>query len=113
MRSHRLAWELTFGAIPKGLLVCHHCDNPSCCNPGHLFLGTNKDNTQDKINKGRSNHLLGEKHQNSKLTTDEVIQIRKLYTTGKFTQVSLASQFNTCLQNISDIVNHKRWKWLD
>jgi hypothetical protein len=52
-RVHRIAWEVKYGAVPQGLLVCHKCDTPLCVNVDHLFLGTPKDNTQDMIRKGR------------------------------------------------------------
>ena len=52
-RAHRLAWALAYGDIPTGMLVLHTCDNPPCCNPAHLFLGTQSENMKDKVNKGR------------------------------------------------------------
>jgi len=51
--AHQVAWELTYGPIPDGLCVLHRCDHPPCCDPEHLFLGTNQDNNADKVAKGR------------------------------------------------------------
>ena len=58
-RAHRFAWTVTYGKIPEGLFVCHRCDNPGCCNPKHLFLGTNTDNMVDMISKGRASWQKG------------------------------------------------------
>ena len=76
--AHRISYFLAFGAIPSGLLVCHHCDNPACINPSHLFVGTHKDNTADMINKGRriqGRMPSGEDHHKTKLSIEEVIKI--------------------------------------
>lgn len=56
--AHRMAWRLTFGKIPKGLVVCHRCDNPPCCNPSHLFLGTPSDNARDAFQKRTMRSLM-------------------------------------------------------
>jgi len=61
-QAHRKAWELKNGNIPAGMLVCHKCDNPPCCNPQHLFLGTDADNVADKVRKGRQARITGDRH---------------------------------------------------
>lgn len=72
--THRVAYELVNGAIPKGLAVCHRCDVPSCINPNHLFLGTFYENSMDMVKKGRHKH--GERHFNAKLTERDILKIR-------------------------------------
>lgn len=71
---HRIAWEIVNGQIPAGMICCHHCDNPPCCNPEHLFLGTHKDNKHDAIAKGR--HAHGVTHSRARLTEDDIRAIR-------------------------------------
>ena len=73
--THRAAYEVAFGKIPRGLLVLHKCDIPSCINPDHLFVGTYKDNMQDRSSKNRA--PLGMNNGNHKLTTEQVLSIRQ------------------------------------
>lgn len=89
--AHRFAWELAFGPIPDGLLVCHHCDNPPCVNPRHLFLGTVKDNAEDCVGKGRS--CTGERHPRHKLTPQLVSAIKRDHSAGGVTHRELAARY--------------------
>lgn len=71
--AHRAAYELAHGPIPDGLHVCHRCDNPPCCNPDHMFLGTHLENVADMRRKGRA--ARGERQTNSKITRRDVLRI--------------------------------------
>lgn len=102
--AHRVAFELTFGAIPEGMDICHRCDNPLCCNPSHLFVGTRADNMADAKSKGRT--TTGEKHGASKLTTAQVLAIRA----DNGVQHQVAARFHICQQTVSDIKKRKRWE---
>lgn len=75
--AHRLAYTITKGPIPEGLKVLHSCDNPPCCNPAHLRIGTQLDNARDREERGRGNQPAGEDNSQSKLTTRDVIFIRR------------------------------------
>lgn len=76
--THRVSWELVNGPVPDGSYVLHACDNPPCCNPDHLWLGSLSDNTQDMVAKGRSRTATGVAHRDAKLTWDEVQRLRAL-----------------------------------
>lgn len=116
--AHRLAYQLTCGDIPAGLFVCHRCDNPPCCNPDHLFLGTTTDNQRDCVNKGR--HKLQKRPQDSafrgqyftgraKLTEGQVVEIRTALSAnvGPYT---LARQYGVCYDTIRNIAIRRTWR---
>lgn len=116
-RAHRFSWELHHGAIPEGQCALHHCDNPGCVRPGHLFLGTIAENNQDMVSKGRhvpggthhdGNYEHGEKHHNAKLTADKVIEIRTLKATLSYSQLS--ERFGLAIGHLHRIVHNKVWK---
>ena len=107
-RTHRKSYEVFIGEIPKGIQVNHKCDNKICCNPNHLFIGTHKDNMKDRNNKNRT--AKGEDNGRAKLTENEVINIRKLWKSTRYTQKELSARFNVSAMNVCTIVNNKTWK---
>lgn len=138
LRSNRVSFFIHYKKDPFDKHVCHSCDNPKCCNPYHLFLGTAKDNVQDALKKGRwpigdkhwtianpatlargkrnghytkpENTPKGETHGMSKITEKDVRNIRKRYSRGDISQDKLAIEYNMTQVNISEIVRNRIWR---
>ena len=125
--AHRVSWQLHFGAIPDGMLVCHHCDNPPCVRPDHLFIGTNAANTRDRDRKGRhrtlrgdehpqrldpSKVLRGEAHGNAKLTAADVRAIRQRRAAGE-PLAAIAVDYGIRIAAVSSIAKRRTWKHVD
>lgn len=107
--AHRVMWQMLFGkTIPRGMNVCHKCDNRACVRPSHLFLGSQKENMKDMIAKGRENPPTGINHYRCKLTDADVTEIRRLWNETKKTQKELANQFEVRMNQINRIINNKR-----
>jgi hypothetical protein len=107
--THRLAWELKHGPIPEGMKVCHHCDNPACCNTDHHFLGTNADNMADRNAKGRQ--AKGERSGGAKLTEADVLEIRRRLAAGE-SQLEISKAFGITRQHVGYIKSGKTWSHL-
>jgi len=108
--THRVSVILD-GRDPSGYIVMHTCDNPSCVRPDHLIVATQKDNMIDMSNKGRchSNQARGEQAGKSKLTEQQVLEIRRQHNMGR-TQKSLALEYGLNKTSIFDIVHRINWK---
>lgn len=128
-QSHRIAWMLCNGPIPAGMCVCHHCDNPPCCNPAHLFIGTVADNQADMKRKGRatgpknpvrgSGHyahqhpelvLRGSKCGMAKLSESLVSEIRDRYSSRTVSMYQLGREYGVARTLIGMIIHRKIWR---
>lgn len=105
--AHRAAYEYYIDKIPKGILVCHICDNRKCVNPSHLFLGTHKDNSQDMARKLRGRH--GTKTNLSKLNESQVLEIRKMRISGKEYK-EISDHFGICWGTVGTVCKNRQWK---
>jgi HNH endonuclease len=129
--AHRFSYELAYGPIPEGLLVCHHCDNPPCVRPDHLFLGTYSDNGLDMVAKGRSiyqrdpsymhrarasldlpggKRMWGEQHPAAKLTLSDVAAIRETGADSRAEQLLLAARYGVSERAIRSVVKRQTWR---
>lgn len=107
--AHRLSWMAHNGDIPKGLFVCHKCDNPPCINPDHLFLGTALDNANDRDSKHRGYDRRGTKNGRSKLSEISVQEIRLRFA-SKENRKGIALDFGIGLTQLRRIANGVHWK---
>lgn len=111
-KAHRVSYEIHFGIIDPKKDICHHCDNPSCVRPDHLFEGTTRDNILDMERKGRAYHPRGNNSGQAKLTESDVINIRKLYKQDGMTYKKLASMYQIGKTTISHIIKYRTWTHL-
>ena len=108
--THRVAYECRRGKIPEGMCVLHRGDNPACCNPGHLFLGTRKDNADDMIRKGRDSlSRPGDLNPKSILREAQVAVIKKRLRRGE-SPTCIVKDYVVCRQAIYDIKRGRNWK---
>jgi hypothetical protein len=111
-KAHRLSYEVHKSAIPDGMHVCHTCDNPSCINPDHLFLGTHDDNMKDKARKNRTAPMQGTLNPQSRLSDWMVADIIRRRRSGE-SGVSVAARFGISPCTVSAIVTGRNWKHME
>ena len=113
LRAHRIAYELHFGPVPDGLHVLHHCDNPPCCNPNHLYAGTNAQNVSDKMARCRQSHtgLPGSRNPAANLNERAVLEIKRLLQNDNSRTMSavIKARYDISAAVLSAIRRGKTW----
>jgi hypothetical protein len=104
--AHRVMYKIYNGNIPEDMVIMHTCDNPACCNPKHLVLGTQNDNIKDMISKGR----FVPRNTPHKLTEEQMNEIRNKYTGKRGGKVKLAKEYNVVVTTITNILNNEKNK---
>lgn len=110
--AHRIAYEQAYGPIPDGLRILHECDNPPCCNPAHLRVGTDADNSADRDRKGRLGDRKGALNGHAKLTEDQVIGIMARVLTGRETTTEVARDLGVHRTQVQRIMRGTAWAHL-
>jgi len=110
--AHRVAYTLTHGAPGEGLWVLHHCDNPPCCNPAHLYAGSPGQNSADMVARGRAGKSgrAGEANPASKITATDVRAIRARYAAGGVAALALGREYGLSQTTVSAIIRRKIWR---
>jgi hypothetical protein len=111
-KAHRFAWEAFFGPIPEGVLVRHTCDNPPCCNPDHLVLGSDADNSQDKVDRGRMAPTHGAYNPAAILTENLAREVIAYSRHTTWTLQAIADKFKISKSHVSNIKDGRTWRHL-
>lgn len=110
IKAPRVAYFLRNDEWPDN--ACHHCDNPQCCNPDHLFSGTHADNMRDMVSKGRHKPDRGESHGRAVLTDSMVITMREAYKKGGFSFKDLAAKYGCSFSTVRRVIKRENWTHL-
>jgi hypothetical protein len=114
IRAHKLFYILAYGFVPEGKLVLHKCDIPYCVCPSHLYLGTQIDNMDDMITRGRQRMQLGTSNPNNRILNESIVRhIKTLYYTGNVTQQEIADAYGVPAQTISNIITERTWSHIN
>jgi len=108
--AHRVAYLIEYGPFDFILCVLHSCDNPPCCNPRHLFLGTRLDNNQDRDEKGRNGwyNQSGVRNPNAQFSDELIEKLLTDHKTMQFTQVALSKKYNMSTAHVNRIIHGRR-----
>lgn len=126
VKAHRFGYELLVGPLGPGENVLHHCDNPPCCNPAHLFIGSHRDNAHDRERKGRGRYRTvgplapkpklsrarGERHGMAKMDAEKVRKIRRLRADG-LSQSRIATIVGISQENVSSVLRGRTWRHVE
>jgi len=111
-RAHRISYIIFKEDFDRSLIVCHKCDNPSCINPDHLFIGTHSINHRDMQSKNRSNYAIGERHGRSILKKEDVLTIKKMRH-DNISVKKISKKFGISISYIYELLRNEKWSHLE